>query len=232
MKQLLFYCVWVSVVVSSPCHISAYHRPAALSQKDHWYRRIICDFMALGGNYCSSGCRGRENYQTPGREIGEVPEGPGYTHQTQQSVFLLLLLLRLCISMNMPAEGWGWGCTAVRVNGNKLQAQVRYTHITCWYLWINRPEQLIVGETSTVPMAGSLPPSWVKTLRTFPSSLQIPKGNRRSPELSLLRGLLPSHLHLPPLTLPMSSAGLLGGNLYKHCTFDLCVQSLTYTRAR
>lgn len=56
---------------------------------------------------------GGENYQTPGREIGEVPEGPGYTHQTQQSVFLLLLLLHLCISLNMPAEGWGWGVSTV-----------------------------------------------------------------------------------------------------------------------
>lgn len=57
---------------------------------------------------------------------------------------------------------------------NKLQAQVRYTHITCPYLWINLPELLIVREASTAANAGKPLPSWAKTLHTSLSSLAAP----------------------------------------------------------
>lgn len=131
---------------------------------------------------------GGEIYQTPGREIGEVPKGSGYTHRTLCVRVCVSVCVcggvHLCISVNMPVcarvcvcvRVCGRGGMPVRVNINKLQARVRYTHITCRYLWINRPELPIVREASTVPTAANPPPSWVKTLCTSHSFLQIPKG--------------------------------------------------------
>lgn len=53
---------------------------------------------------------------------------------------------------------------------NKLQAQVRYTHITCRYPWIREPELLIVWDALTGPKTKERALlSWAKTLRTSPS---------------------------------------------------------------
>lgn len=76
---------------------------------------------------------------------------------------------------------------SAHVYSNKLQAQVRYTHITCRYHWINHPELLLVSKVLTALNAVKPLLSWAKTLRTSPSSLlaaphqhaiyfQIPRG--------------------------------------------------------
>lgn len=158
------------------------------------------------------------------------------------------MFLRLCISLRVSlwtvGGGGLWGMSTL-VYINKLQARVRYTHITCRYLWINHPELLILRDVLTDPNAGKPLPSWAKTLRTSPSSLaalhqptislQIPQGTRRPKRAknqvsSCVTLLIPPPPHPPP---PSQKSGpdVQGGNLYKHCTFDLCVQSLTHALA-
>lgn len=96
---------------------------------------------------------------------------------------------------------------------NKLQARVRYTHITCRYLWINHPELLILRDALTDPNAGKPLPSWAKTLRTSPSSLaalhqptislQIPQGTRRPKRAKNQVSSCVTLLIPPPPTLPL-----------------------------
>lgn len=119
---------------------------------------------------------------------------------------------------------------------NKLQARVRYTHITCRYLWINHPELLIARDVLTAPNAGKPLPARGRTLRIpppppwlNPSSLQSPSRSHREPSPPPGPGsrlLLGYSADTPP---SRSGPDVQGGNLYKHCTFDLCVQSLTHT---
>ena len=82
----------------------------------------------------------REYYQTPGRQIAAaVPKDP--------DVSCAFMYFFACVSM----EG---ECSPALVYMNKLQARVRYTHITCRYLRINHPEPLIAGDVLTAPNAG------------------------------------------------------------------------------
>lgn len=125
------------------------------------------------------------------------------------------------------------------VHVNKLQAQVRYTHVTCRYPWIREPEPLIVRDVLTGPKNTGEGSAFLGEDITHIPFLLLQTRNlqfrshgepwpRPGPDSSLLLCfplLIPAHHHL----LSKSGPDVSGENLYKHCTFDLCVQSLTHT---
>lgn len=103
----------------------------------------------------------------------------------------------ICISLH-SVEGRVRGCQPTLVCMNKLQAWVRYTHITCRYRRINRPELLIARDVLTAPVAGKLLASWAKTLHISLSSLTASFQPNLPPEP--MRNCHPHRIHIeaPP----------------------------------
>lgn len=142
----------------------------------------------------------------------------------------------LCISSHVSVVGGG-GPALVYVN--KLQACVRYTHIALRYLRINHPEPLIAQGRADYPecrknlclpgrrhYAYPPPPLRGCSPTALQSALQVPWGTGAP-----ARAWDGGSSWATPLILPPPPPEVQGGNLYKHCTFELCVQSLTHTLA-
>lgn len=168
-------------------------------------------------------------------QIGAVPKDKAQSEPKNSTEFHCLDwgVLHLCRSLHVFLQ-----CQCMLVSMNILQAWGRYTHITCWYLRINRPPRLIAGDVLTAPECREpsaflgevitciLLPPWLLPSPSPTISLQIPQGTTTPtiPKMEAPPGLLRSYsLYF------RSWFDAQGGNLYKHCVFDLCRLFLTHT---
>lgn len=169
----------------------------------------------------------------PRKKIGAVPKD---ITQSDRWCTYCEWCVCVCIHVFLSAEAGvslllcAWTCSRLEYDTPT---------ITCGYLWINHAEQLIARDVLTGPNAVKSLPSWVKTLHIHPLLLSgcsppaynLPPGpiGKRRPRQAQDRG----SSWATPLILPPSRSGpdAQGGNLYKHCTFDLCVQCLIHTLA-
>lgn len=192
-----------------------------------WHSVVITVAHGVQGEY----------YQATGRAIGAIPEDSSTVSRVCLSVYVFLYVC-LC---GGGGVGGGGGVMPTLVYINKLQAQVRYTYITCRYLWINHAERLIVGDALTALNAGKSSAFLGEDITHIPflpgfsppayNLLPGPTGNRcpkqaKNQVSSCVTLLIP--LPLPPQRVDLD---VQGGHLYKQRTFDLCVQSLTHILA-